>query len=349
MGVGIDDVARRAGVSTATVSRALRGLPEVREETRQRVLRAAAELNYAPSPSASSLASGRTRTIGLLTASFSRWFNRSVVEGAERTLRAAGFDVLLHAFDFLADGTRAPIDMTTLRQRVDGVLVLGIPLSDDERETLDRLGVPVVFVGTGPPDRVRVRTDDAACSRLAIDHLVGLGHTRIAQIGAALPHDERWSAASRRADAAARRLERAGIPADPSLVEHGDYTQAGGRGAAARLLERHPDLTALYVHSDEMAFGALEELRGRGLDVPGDVSVIGVDGHELGDLIGLTSVVQDAVGQGESGATLLLEMITGQAVASDVRFPVSLVVRRSTAAARGQEALSADRDPAVTP
>lgn len=331
-GVGIDDVARLAGVSTATVSRALRGLPEVREATRARVRRAAAELNYVPSPSAASLASGRTRTIGLLTASFSRWFNRNVVEGAEERLRAAGYDVLLHAFDFSLDGSRAPIDMSAMRQRVDGVIVLGIPLSPDERRTLDELSVPMVFVGTGPPDHVRVSMNDHEGSRIAIEHLAALGHRRIGQIGAKVAYDSRWSSAAERHEGTIAALAELGLEYDESLETFGDYTQAGGRAAAAALLDAHPDMTAIFAYSDEMAFGALEELRARGIRVPEEMSVIGVDGHELSSLIRLTTVAQDARAQGDAGATLLLEMIAGAHVGRDVRFPVALVDNGSTAA-----------------
>lgn len=332
-GIGIDDVARLAGVSTATVSRALRGLPEVRESTRARVRRAAAELNYVPSPSAASLASGRTRTIGLLTASFSRWFNRNVVEGAEERLRGAGFDVLLHAFDFAPNGSRAPIDMSTMRQRVDGMIVLGIPLSPEERLTLDNLNVPIVFVGTGPPDHVRVSMDDHDGSRIAIEHLAALGHRRIGQIGAKLPYDAHWSSASERHDGTVAALAALGIDYDDTLEAFGDYTQEGGRAAAAALLDAHPDMTALFAYSDEMAFGALEELRSRGIRVPEDVSVVGIDGHELSGLIGLTTVAQDARAQGDAGASLLLEMIAGSHVGRDVRFPTALVDNGSTAPA----------------
>ncbi|HLT66441.1 MAG TPA: LacI family DNA-binding transcriptional regulator [Microbacterium sp.] len=333
-GVGIDDVARLAGVSTATVSRALRGLPEVREATRAKVRRAAAELNYVPSPSAASLASGRTRTIGLLTASFSRWFNRNVVEGAEERLRGAGYDVLLHAFDFALDGTRVPIDMSTLRQRVDGMIVLGIPLSHEERRTLDSLAVPIVFVGTGPPDHVRVSMDDHDGSRLVVEHLAALGHRSIGQIGASLPHDSHGSSAAERHDGTLEAFARLGIEHDPSLEAFGDYTLAGGRAGAAELLDAHPEMTAIFAYSDEMAFGALEELRDRGIRVPEEMSVIGIDGHELSGLIGLTTVSQDARAQGDAGATLLLEMIAGAHVGRDVRFPVALVENGSTAAPR---------------
>src|SRR5450756_975189 len=127
MAASINDVARAAGVSTATVSRAVRNLPHVSTETRERVQRIAAEMGYTPTPSAASLASGRTRTIGLLTPWINRWFFANVIEGAERYLRTNGFDVLLDAFDIHRDAPRRRVDPGVLRRRVDGILVVGLP------------------------------------------------------------------------------------------------------------------------------------------------------------------------------------------------------------------------------
>ncbi|MCL1871687.1 MAG: LacI family transcriptional regulator [Promicromonosporaceae bacterium] len=334
MGTGIEDVARAAGVSTATVSRALRGLPTVREETRARVLRAAAALNYVPSPSAVSLASGRTRTVGLLTPSIARWFHAHVIEGAERTLRAAGFDVLLYALEADASMTRAAIDPGVLRRRVDALLVVGMPVTDAELESLSELCVPMVFIGAGPPGRARVHMDDAVGSAAVVGELVALGHRHIGQVQGAPARNVTWSPAVERARGAAERLGAAGLPDDPALVEAADFTTAGGRAAAARLLDRAPQVTAVYAHSDEMAFGVLEELGARGLRVPEDVSVVGIDGHDLGGLLGLATMAQDATGQGAVGATLILSALAGEPAGPGVVFPATWTPRRSIAAPR---------------
>lgn len=333
MAARIDDVARRAGVSTATVSRALRGLPSVAAATRARVLQAAAELDYIASPSASSLASGHTRTVGLVTPSVSRWFHGHVIEGAERTLRAAGFDVLLHALMLDASMSRAPIDPAVLRRRVDGVLVVGLPVSEDELAALDSLEVPLVFVGAGPPGRVRVHMDDVGAARMVVEELVARGHRRIGQVQGTPTHSVSWSPAVERARGAEDGFAAAGteIDRDDRPVERGDFSVEGGRAAAARLLDRHPGLTAVYAHSDEMAFGVLAELEDRGVRVPEDVSVVGIDGHDLGGLVGLATMAQDASGQGAVGASLILEMLTGADVGPDVLYPVAWVPRRSIA------------------
>ncbi len=185
-----------AGVSTATVSRALRGLPNVSPATSAKVLAAAQELDYVISPSASRLASGQTRSVGVVAPYLGRWFFGQVLSGVEEVLREAGYDVLLYALpdeasraDFFA---RMP-----LRRRVDGVLILTLPMDAPEVEQLSALGVPLGSVGVPGPGISCVAIDDVAAARTAVNHLVNLGHERIAMIGGGptepihftVPHD----------------------------------------------------------------------------------------------------------------------------------------------------------------
>lgn len=330
MPAGIEDVARAAGVSTATVSRALRGLPDVRASTRLRVEEAAVRLGYTPTPSAASLASGRTRTIGLLTPWVSRWFHSNAIEGASQALRTAGFDALLYSFQLDDDAARAPVNLDVLRRRVDGILVVGMTMTPSEVALLTSLEVPLVFIGSGPPEQVRVHVDDAATARRATEHLLSLGHTRIGHIGGYRSQPTPWATEICRAEGYRQALEAAGLPVDPSLVSYGRFERAGGRAGAVELLDRVSDLTAIVADSDEMAFGVLDVLRERGLSVPQNISLIGIDGHELGDLIGLTTLAQDTVGLGVTAAGLVLEMITGTPVMRDVVYPTTLLERGST-------------------
>jgi DNA-binding LacI/PurR family transcriptional regulator len=333
MPVGIDDVARAAGVSTATVSRALSGRPDVSASTRQRVQAIAVELGYAPTPSAVSLASGRTRTIALLTPWVSRWFHSNVIEGACRSLRAAGFGALLNSFEVHEDATRPPVNLEVLRRRVDGVLVAGMTMSPVEVAMLESLRVPLVYVGSGPPDQVLVHIDDVATARRATEHLLALGHTRIGHISGYPTEPTPWASEVERATGYAEALRAAGLEPEPELMAYGRFARPGGRASAAELLDRVPDLTAVVADSDEMAFGVLDVLRERGLRAPDDLSVIGIDGHPLGDLVGLTTLAQDAIGLGETAARLLLEMIGGATVERQVVFPTTLLAR-DTACAR---------------
>ncbi|WP_149203182.1 LacI family DNA-binding transcriptional regulator [Actinotalea subterranea] len=331
MAAGIDDVARAAGVSTATVSRALRDLPNVNKTTRERVRTVAAQLGYVASPSAASLASGRTRTIGLISPWISRWFFSNVIEGAEGTLRAHGFDVLLYTFDGRRRTSGARVDADVLRRRVDGILVVGLPLAEEEVESLLGLGHPLVCIGWGGFGQVTVRLDDRATARAATEHLIGLGHRRIAHITGAADDVALWSPPVDRAAGWRDALVAAGIGVDPRLEAHGDFDVAGGRASMRALLLRAPDVTAVFAASDEMAMGAILALRDAGLRVPQDVSVIGVDGHDLGELVGLTTMAQPASDQGAMAARLVLDMIAGVPTPNQTVVPTRLLERSSTA------------------
>lgn len=327
---GIEEVARAAGVSTATVSRALRGLPNVNDETRERVRRVALELGYVASPSAASLASGRTRTIGVLTPWVNHWFFANVIEGAERALRAENFDALLYTFELSRRSPRRSVDPGVLRRRVDGVLVVGLPLHTSEVRALESLGRPIVFVGTGAPGHVTVRLDDELAARSATEHLLSLGHRRIGHLTGSPDDTDTWSPPMARQRGWQRALEVAGVAADPELEVHGYFDVQGGGESLRRLLREVPDVTAVFASSDEMAMGAILAARELGLRVPQDLSVVGIDGHDLGALVGLTTMVQDAVDQGRLAASLLLDMITGSPVPDDVVYPTTLLVRTST-------------------
>ncbi|MGP7959424.1 LacI family DNA-binding transcriptional regulator [Sanguibacter sp. A247] len=335
MAHGIDDVAREAGVSTATVSRALRGMPNVSEETRLRVEGVARRLGYRPSPSASALATGRTRTIGLLTPWINRWFFSNVIEGAERRLRRAGYDALLYSFAVSEHGRTPRVDPEVLRRRVDGVLVVGLPLEPAEVWAIEALDVPIVFVGTAHGQHPAVGIDDVALAVAATQYLLSLGHRRIGHI-TGTPDDLRsWTPPVDRRLGWESALRDAGVLAEPTWEEYGFFDIAGGTASTHRLLDRHPDLTALFVASDEMAMGAMLAARERGLRIPEDLSLMGVDGHEISELVGLTTMAQPVEEQGAAAAQTVLDLIGGAPGASvdaggTVLFPTTLVVRTTT-------------------
>jgi len=332
VGAGIEDVARMAGVSTATVSRAMRGLPNVSDATRDRVRSAAAILGYVPTPSASSLASGRTKTIGVLTPWISQWFFANVIEGAERALHERGYDALLYSFTVERRGRQA-VDVEVLRRRVDGVLVVGLPLSTYELESLLALQVPVVFVGSGVEGQVTVRIDDYQVGLTATDHLLGLGHTRIGHVTGLPDTISSWSPPIGRRRGWQEAIQRTGHEVRHEWVVNGYFDVEGGRESTRQLLEQAPEVTAVFAASDEMAMGAFLAARDAGLRVPEDLSVIGVDGHELGEVIGLTTIAQPAESQGSDAARFLLGMVNGEdgPPAETTLYPTELIVRTSTA------------------
>jgi len=329
--VSMEDVARRAGVSTATVSRTLRGLPNVSEDTRGRVLRAAAELSYVISPMASRLASRRTRTVGVLVPHASRWYFGQIVAGAEAVLREAGLDLLLYNLCDVPARERF-FERLPLRRRVDAVLTVALPLTSGETAAIAELGVPVVVAGLRAEGTRCVRIDDAAVVNRAVSHLVGLGHRRIGMISTYADQSMWLPVAHERRAAYLAALQRAGLPPDEELVVSVPFGLPGGEAGITRLLELPGPPTAVLAESDELAFGALAALRRAGIAVPRQMSVVGVDDHELSELLDLTTVRQSVFEQGALAARLLVRAIdepTEQA--QELVMPTTLVVRGSTA------------------
>jgi DNA-binding LacI/PurR family transcriptional regulator len=309
--VRIEDVAHAAGVSTATVSRALRGLPSVSAETRQTVQRVAADLGYVVSRSASSLASGRTMTVGVVTPYICRWYYATLIVAVERELRRFGYDALLVGVGASMTDGDEPFRPDVLRGRVDGLVILTAPLTGQELDGVRRLTVPLVFVGAGTTGTMSVRVDDLAIGRTATEHLLALGHRHIAYVGGD-PDDRRNLAAplDRRAGWLSA-LRSAGIDPPAAYAEVSDFTADTGRQAAERLLSLTPRPTAVFAASDDIAFGVLSAARAAGLSVPDDLSVIGVDDHELSATLGLTTIAQPVAEQGRLAAQLVLGVIAG--------------------------------------
>ena len=334
--VGIDEVARAAGVSTATVSRALSGRGRVSAATRLRVEEAADRLGYVVQASASSLASGRTRSIGVLLPLLDPWFFSTVLGGIADTLARRGYDITLYVLSHDADARRTTFGTFLRRQRVDAVIAVSIVLAETEAEALAGLGVPVVRIGGAHRHMTTLAIDDEAVGALATSHLLQLGHRTIAHIGSVPEFDGDFGVPSQRRRGYERALAEAGVTPRDGLFEASDFTIAGGAAAAARLLDTPGERpTAIFAASDEMAVGAILAARAAGLRVPTDVSVIGVDGHELGAFFELTSIDQFPREQGAHAAVTalgLLEPDDDAAAAPPHRsLPFELVIRGSTA------------------
>ena len=329
----IDEVARLAGVSTATVSRALSGRGHVSESARERVQAAASSLGYVVSSRASSLASGRTRNIGVVVPFLDRWFFSTVLSGVSAALMRAGYDITLYNITADKDVRRHVFDTFLRRQRVDAVIAVSIELDEDETQQLLDLGLPVIAIGGPNPKLDTLTVDDVAVAQLATEHLLGLGHTEIAHIGANPEFDIDFHIPTNRRLGFERALAKAGVPLNPAFLEPADFTVEGGYRAAKQLLGRPgPRPTAVFAASDEMAIGALLAARDLGFAVPGDLSIVGIDGHELGEFFRLTTVDQFPLGQGERAADAVLAKLTDpEAVRPPAALPYELNVRGTTA------------------
>jgi DNA-binding LacI/PurR family transcriptional regulator len=329
----IKDVARDVEMSTATVSRALRGLQGVSEATRERVLESSRRLGYVPSPSAAGLASGHTRTVAVIVPRVTQWFFAAIVQGAEEVLRERGYDLLLYNLAGDASARHRVFETSLLTKRVDAVLVLSLKPSPDELDRLARLGRPVTIVGADMPGWATVRIDDQEAAAAATRHLVDLGHRRIGYIGGATEGVLDFTAPSARLTGYRCTLESAGLPLLAELEADGEFTVAGGLRAAQALLTIDDRPTAIFAASDEMAIGALRAARDLGLRIPEDVSVIGIDDHEMASYFDLTTVSQPVHEQGRVAAAQVLAALTGGDWRPEqVILPTELLVRRTTAA-----------------
>lgn len=333
MGITIRDVAEAAGVSTATVSRALRGLPHVDPQTRARVEKVAREMDYVVSPSASRLASGRTGTIAVIAPFIARWFFATVLSGVESVLQSSDIDLLVFEVGDPATTYRVPPEQR-LRGRVDGLLVVSLPSDEAAVADLLSLGLPVSLIGSAAAGVPSVSIDDVAAGRIATQHLINIGHERIGII-TGQPNPTGFTPAEDRRRGYRTALDEAGLICRPELEGHGYFTVAGGEQAMTGLLALPQPPTAVFAASDEMGFGAIRALQRHGLRPGHDVAVIGVDGHDLADLLDLSTVVQPVRDLGRMATESLLAQLRlppadrGQ-VAQATNVPTTLVVRGST-------------------
>ncbi len=326
------DVASRAGVSRTTVSLVLNDRGEsIPETTRRRVFEAARELGYHPDHSARGLAGGRSQTLALVLRQTPEQVAgdallAETLRGLATAARSASFRVLVEP---LGPG-EATYGELVRSGRADGAVVSGPLFDDPELADLVAEGFPIVIQGHLPgASAPSVDIDNEASARLAVDHLLELGHRRIACItNAALT----YTAAADRLAGYREALAAAGVPADPDLVDEGAFEAASGHRAMTRILQRgRPE--AVFVASDVVALGAIGALREAGLRVPDDVSVVGFDDVPLAAYFDppLTSIRVPAHDLGLAAGNALLDRIAGRDVPARTLLPTELIVRASTA------------------
>lgn len=327
------DVARLAGVSAQTVSRTLTGHPHVQPKTRARVLAAVEQLGYRRNNAARMLSSGRSRTIGVLTLRSGHSSRSSLMSGIEASASEAGYAVSTATASSLDTGAIEEALSRLADQAVEGI-VLCVPLIrvNARIEQLTR-SVPTVTVdGSRTAATEIVAVDQALVARLATEHLIELGHESVWHVAG--PRE--WLDAATRCTGWRTTLEAAGLTVPPVL--EGDWTPASGYRNGL-VLGRIPDVTAVFVASDEMAFGVVRALHELGRKVPQDVSVVGVDDIALAEYCfpSLTTVAQPFAEMGALAVSHLLRLVTEPESASGpVSVEPSLVVRDSTAPVRSR-------------
>ena len=316
----IRDVARRAQVSVASVSRALNNLANVSDRTRERVAEAVRELGYVPHAGARSLSLARTNAIGVVLPDLHGEFFSEIVRGMDREASNRGYLLLLS--NMHSGGSQSTNAIRAMRGRVDGLIVMAPHLTDEEVHAALPAGVPAVLINSHGKGGIRL--DNAAGARAVAEHLLALGRRRIVHISGALGNID----AEERAEALATALS--GTDAKLEIVQ-GDFTEASGDQAIRTLIELGTDFDAVFAANDMMASGAMQSLRRAGLSVPGDVAVVGFDDIPLARHIGLTTVRVRIAELGERALDRLLSILeSGKDVTAAELHPPELVIRSTT-------------------
>jgi DNA-binding LacI/PurR family transcriptional regulator len=330
--VTIADVAAHAGVGAGTVSRVLNDSPRVRDTTRARVLAAIELLDYRPNPMARGLSRGRCQTLGVVVPFLTHASAVERLRGVAAALDGSRYDLVLfnvespvHRDEHFATLTR--------RDRADGLLIMSLPPPPRSLARLADAGVPVVLLDTSGRGVPAVVTDDVEGGRLATRHLLALGHERIAFIGDDPDNPLGFTAGSSREAGYRQTMADAGVDVPAGYVCHGPHVRAVARRLTEQLLARRDRPTAVFASSDVQALGVLEAARAAGLDVPGDVSVVGFDDIEVSGYAGLTTVRQPLFESGKLAAGILLHALEDGHLPEprEHRLGLELVERSTTA------------------
>ncbi|MFB6612092.1 LacI family DNA-binding transcriptional regulator [Agromyces sp. NPDC056379] len=328
----INDVAVHAGVSAQTVSRVANAQNNVRPATRDRVLASMRELGYRPNSAARNLKSGRFRSIGVVTFNLETLGNERTLDAIAEAAAAAGYTTTLLP---VADPTQLEVAGAFGRleeQAVDGIILIMSAEIGSPDELKLTAGLPLVIVDSDATQPYTiVDTDQEQGARLAVEHLLGLGHRDILHVAGPASS----FSARRRADTYRRTMEAAELPTQPVLV--GNWTATSGLALGREIAASDRPPTAVFAANDQMALGVMHAFHERGWSIPGHISVVGFD--DADDSIAywpsLTTVHQNFDEVGQRATTLLVSLIDGEPVPKNKLIPTHLVVRDSTGPARG--------------
>ncbi len=330
----IRDVAKEAGVSVATVSRAFSGTQYVRPEVRERVLRAAEQLRYRPNALARSLRVENTRTLGLVIPNVGNPFFTAMARAVEDAAREMGYSLMIGNADE-DPGRESEYLNVLMEKRVDGLIVSPSRAVSEPLEEIARSGVPVVFLdryveGIEAPV---VRADGRRAVDSLVEHLVGLGHEELAIISGppeTVPGRERL-------DAFLQGAEKRGVPVAEECVKIGDFRRESGLRAMRELLEQDDPPTAVFAANNLMGLGALQTLNRAGVQIPGEISFASFDDVSWFELMTppITAIAQPTTGLGAAAARMLPVLMKGKERPDSVILEAELVVRGSCGRAGG--------------
>ncbi|WP_421382232.1 LacI family DNA-binding transcriptional regulator [Bacillus salacetis] len=331
----IKDIAKAAGVSVTTVSRALNGYSDVKELTRQKIAAVAKELNYSPNTLARSLVMNKSQTIGLLVSGFTKEsvkdnFTVEVLAGVNECASEMNYDLVLFNTNSSMQREKTYTQLCKER-RVDGVIIQGIRTDDPYlKEVVDSdipcvlIDIPVTSENVG-----YVTTDNELGADKAVQHLVELGHRNIGMVNG---HEYAF-VSQKRLNGYKRALENAGLPFNPKYVVDGNFKEGEAAKVTKELLTEHPEITAVFCASDLMAIGSLKAAQEMGKQIPSDLSIVGYDDILLASYVSpsLTTVAQNKFQLGFEAAQMLLNLLTKGDQLKQVILQTELKKRESTA------------------
>ncbi len=339
--ITIKDIAREAGVSVTTVSRALNGYNDVNDDTRKKIQLIANELGYSPNMAARSLISKKTQTLGLLLSGITRNSTKDSIAfeilcGMNDRAGELNYDLIL--FSTTPQKQAAKSYKALCQERgVDGVIIMGIRLDDPYLKEIVTSSLPCVLIDIPfKNSNVGYVTSDniQGASRMT-QFLIEQGHKKVALVNG----HEQADVSIKRLDGYKHALKQAGIPFEEDLVLDGGFSDEGARDATYRLMSQRPDVTAIFCASDLMALGTMQALRGLGLTIPDDVSVAGFDNISISAYCSptLTTVSQNPYEIGYQSAQMIIDMLEGRQVTKQLVLPTELLVRSSVAAPKNKQ------------
>lgn len=304
--VTLAQVAKEAGVSKSTASRALSGSRRVSSHTRERVANAASLLGYVGSEIARGLATGKSKRVALVVPAINRWFYGEIIDGVETALSKAGYSLSVSKLTSDSSRRSTIFDLHLARNGVDAVIAVTLLLTQQETQKLRELGRPVVGIGGALGGISTLSIDDSLAAAIATNHLISLGHRRIDHVGGSPATEMDFAVPLKRLSGFREALRDKNLSHEAGFYPS-DFSAAGGYQAASSVLtDRTRKPTAIFAASDEIAVGVIHAVCGLGIRIPDELSVIGIDGNPIGYGFGLTTIDQHIFEQGKTAAAIAL-------------------------------------------
>lgn len=326
----IKDVAKRAGVGIATVSRVINDSPNVLPETRERVLAVIDELEYRPNQAARQLVTARSNAIAVVVPFFTRPFFIEVLRGIESVIAPSEYQLIIFNVE-TPQQRRHYFATLPFLGRTDGIIIVSVPVDVSDAQRLQATHVPTVLIDTSSPLLPSLAVDNVAGGKMAVDHLISKGHERIAYVCGSQDAALGFTSNRDRQRGYEQALREADLKINENYIKIGEERRVWGYQATIELLALPTPPTAIFTATDDLAFGVIDAIKESGLTIGKDVAVVGYDDLEVAHYVGLTTIHQPMEGMGKQGAKVLLDGLqTGTLPPTLLHLPVTLIERASS-------------------